>query len=596
MILEKKIENEVVQYLTSLYGGDDWRELIHIQKTRSEFRGDITIVVFPLLKKLKLPPHEAASKIGEYLAGRMEEVRSFNVIKGFLNLEIEPSWWIKYLNRAIRSDFLSDSETVKNVPPVLVEFSSPNTNKPLHLGHIRNNLLGFSISRILEAAGKPVKKVNLVNDRGIHICKTMLAWQKWGNGQTPESAGVKGDHFVGSFYVMFEKALRGEIDNLKEEGFSEEEARKKAPLMEEAYEMLRKWEAGDSGTIELWKTMNEWVYEGFEKTYVALGVDFDKIYYESETYKTGRKVVEEGLERGVLFKKDDGSVWADLQDEGLGEKLLLRPDGTSVYITQDIGTAVIRQEDYNAGRMLYVVGNEQDYHFKVLQVILRKIGYKWADNIKHISYGMVELPEGKMKSREGTVVDADDIIAEMEQTAQKISREHGKLDGVAEQDRQEVVKMIGLGALKYFILKVDPKKNMLFNPDESIDFNGNTGPFIQYTHARVCSLRRKCAGAGIIEKAESPFVNPGGKELDLLKMLYDFPAVLSEAAREYNPALIANYVYELAKEYNQFYQDHPIIRGPDEDVRQFRLLLSVYTGKLIKDSMYLLGADVPERM
>ncbi len=596
MILEKKIENQVASYLKSICGEGDYNELVHLQKTRAGFKGDITLVVFPLLKLLKQKPAEAAQGIGEYLSDNMQEVMSFNVIKGFLNIEIDPGWWTGYMNMILQEDSLLKKPDNKDSSPVLVEFSSPNTNKPLHLGHIRNNLLGMSISRIIEASGKPVKKVNLVNDRGIHICKTMLAWQKWGDGTTPEKADIKGDHFVGEYYVMFEKELRKEIDKLRSESYTEEEALQKAPLMKEAREMLRKWESGDRETLDLWKTMNRWVYEGFDETYKELGVSFHKVYYESGTYKVGREVVEEGLKRGVLEKKEDGSVWADLGKYSLDKKLLLRSDGTSVYMTQDIGTAVLRYNDFSPAEMLYVVGNEQDYHFKVLQIVLRELGYEWAEKVKHISYGMVELPGGRMKSREGTVVDADDIISEMEITAQRLSEELGKLDEVPPGKRSEVVKMIGMGALKYFILKVDPRKNMLFNPEESIDFNGNTGPFIQYTHARVCSLRRKCSEAGITEQESSPIVDMSSKELMLLKLLYDFQGVVSQAAEDHSPALIANYVYELAKEYNQFYHDHPILRESRRDVQQFRLLLSVCTGRVIKSAMYLLGAEVPERM
>ncbi len=596
MILEKKIEREVARYLELKCGKGNYKELVNIQKTRQEFTGDMTLVVFPLLRVLKQKPEEAAEGIGDHLSGSMEEVRSYNVIKGFLNIEIDPAWWTSYLNRAMKEDILADKRRDSKIPPVIVEFSSPNTNKPLHLGHIRNNLLGISISRIIEATGKPVRKVNLVNDRGIHICKTMLAWQKWGKNITPVEAGVKGDHFVGSFYVMFEQSLKKEIKKLESEGCSEEEAFQKAPLMQEAREMLRKWENGDEETVKLWRTMNGWVYDGFDETYRALGVSFNKVYYESDTYMTGKKIVEEGLERGLLIQKEDNSVWADLGEHSLDEKLLLRSDGTSVYITQDIGTAVLRHDDFNAGEMLYVVGNEQDYHFRVLQIILKELGYEWAEKVKHISYGMVELPGGRMKSREGTVVDADDIISEMEETAHRLSAELGKLGGVPEEERREVVKMIGMGALKYFILKVDPRKNMLFNPEESIDFNGNTGPFIQYTHARICSLRRKCRDAGINEDDSFTGVDMSSKELKLLKMLYEFPSVVSQSAADYSPALVANYVYEVAKEYNQFYHDHPVLRESDRDVQQFRLLLSVYTGKVIKKAMYLLGAEVPERM
>lgn len=570
--------------------------LIQIQKTRKDFEGDYTVVLFPLLKLMKKSPAEAGNELGSYLE-KLPEISGFNVITGFLNLIIDSSYWISFVNSsAIDSNYgLIEKESPKET--VLVEFSSPNTNKPLHLGHIRNNLLGFSISKILEANGKEVKKVNLVNDRGIHICKTMLAWQKWGNNMTPSDAGMKGDHFVGNLYVQFEQAYRKEVEELVKSGKDETVARNESALIKEAREMLMKWENDDPEVLELWKKMNGWVYEGFDVTYERLGVSFDKIYYESETYHDGKKVVIEGLEKSVLKRKDDGSVWADLTHKGLDEKLLLRSDGTSVYMTQDLGTAVIRQKDFNAGKMYYVVGNEQDYHFKVLALILKEIGYKWADYLEHISYGMVELPSGKMKSREGKVVDADNLIDEMIKTAAELSDELGKLDGLSEAEKISVVKTIGMGALKYFILKVDPRKNMVFNPEESIDFNGNTGPFIQYTHARICSLLKKAEQNGIVpESIEAERFKLSKKETGLSALLHEFPLVVREAGRNCSPALIANLIYELAKEYNQFYHDHPVIKEPDIPKRDFRLHLSTLTGSVIRRGMGLLGVDVPERM
>ncbi len=572
------------------------QSMIQIQKTRREFRGDITLVVFPLMRIMKKSPGEAGEELGQYLK-QLPQINDYNVIKGFLNLVIEPVYWTGFVSDAAFKENFGVIEKSGSDDTVLVEFSSPNTNKPLHLGHIRNNLLGYSISLILEASGNEVKKVNLVNDRGIHICKTMLAWEKWGDNRTPQDEGMKGDHFVGEMYVLFETAYRKEVDELVAGGMSVEQARIEAPLMAEAREMLRKWEAGDTGVYSLWEKMNGWVYDGFDVTYRRLGVSFDKIYYESDTYNTGKKIVEEGLERGILKKREDGSVWADLTERGLDEKLLLRSDGTSVYMTQDLGTAVMRQQDFNAGKMYYVVGNEQDYHFKVLALILDELGYEWAGSLQHISYGMVELPSGKMKSREGKVVDADNLVDEMIETAGRLSAELGKLDGLSGEDKDEIIRKIGMGALKYFILKVDPKKNMVFNPEESIDFNGNTGPFIQYTHARICSLLKKAEEQGVIPKEEdSGNIALTDKEVRVVALLHEFPDVVDEAGKSCSPALIANLVYDLAKEYNQFYHDHPVIKESDDRVRNFRMQMSLLTGNVIRKGMGLLGIDMPEKM
>jgi arginyl-tRNA synthetase len=550
-----------------------------------------------LLKLIRKAPEAAGAEIGNFLKGTVAEIQSYNVVKGYLNFELSKNYWLLVFKRVITAKNFGRKEKTSNPKTVLVEFSSPNTNKPLHLGHIRNNLLGHSMSEILDAAGNRVVRVNIVNDRGIHICKSMLAWQKWGKGITPESTGKKGDHLVGDFYVMFEQELKKQVEELIHPGESLEEARAKAPLMVEAQEMLRKWEAGDPETVSLWKMMNQWVYDGFDVTYDALGVWFDKIYYESETFKLGRTIVLDALAKKILTKKPDGSVWADLTSDGLDEKILLRADGTAVYMTQDLGTAVLRYNEYEFHKHIYVVGNEQNYHFQVLALILSKIGYPWAKDLYHLSYGMVELPFGKMKSREGTVVDADDLIEEMITTAREMSKELGKLDGYQPEEKEKIYRMIGLGALKYFILKVDPKKNMTFNPEESIDFNGNTGPFIQYTYTRIQSILRKAGEAGILDDCLlNVEADPPAKEIELIKLLEEFPHVVEESAEMYNPGLIANFCYEVAREYNQFYHDYPIIKEQDKDTRNLRIILSETTGNILYSAMDMLGIEMPDRM
>lgn len=568
---------------------------IQIQRTRKEFEGDYTLVVFPLLKASRKSPEATATEIGEALVATVPEVASFNVVKGFLNLTLQRDFWNERLTEMCADDDFGFGKPTGRT--VMVEYSSPNTNKPLHLGHIRNNLLGYSVSEILKANGDTVIKANLVNDRGIHICKSMLAWQRYGNGETPASSGMKGDHLVGKYYVEFDKHYKAQIKELMTQGQSEEDAKKNAPIIQEAQEMLRKWEAKDPEVYSLWETMNGWVYDGFEKTYAALGVNFDKMYYESQTYLLGKELVEEGLKRDVLYRRPDNSVWIDLTADGLDEKLLLRGDGTSVYMTQDLGTAYRRFADDHLDRLVYVVGNEQNYHFQVLKLVLKKLGYgEWSDHIFHLSYGMVELPEGKMKSREGTVVDADDLIGGMVSTALDMSRELGKLDNATEQEANAISHMIGLGALKYFILKVDPKKTMLFDPRESIDFNGNTGPFIQYTHARIRSVLRKADETGIAYKAigvNAPLVDA---EVELIKTISEFPAAIRQAGENYAPSIVANYVYDLAKSYNGYYHDHSILREENEAVRAMRLQLSFEVARIIQRGMRLLGIEVPERM
>jgi len=595
--MEKTLREKIKEAVKILFNSTVSDDLIQIQETRKDFKGDFTLVVFPLLRFSKNTPEKTGSSIGEYLVKSFPAISGFNVIKGFLNLEISETWWIDYFRGMASDSNLLRHCQVDRPEIILVEYSSPNTNKPLHLGHIRNNLLGYSLYRILASCGHKVIKTNIVNDRGIHICKSMLAWQKHGKGETPESSGLKGDHLVGKYYVLFENEYRQQVAELITGGMEEAAARNDAPLMKEAREMLLKWENGDSDVIGLWKMMNSWVYEGFNETYRMMGVDFDRIYYESETYKTGREIVKSALADKVLYQNEDSSIWADLGADGLDQKLLLRSDGTAVYITQDLGTAVLRQNDYGFDRCIYVVGNEQNYHFHVLKAVLKKIGYKWSDGLFHFSYGMVELPEGRMKSREGTVVDADDIISEMKETAREVSLELGKLGDYSEDEKEEIFRKIGLGALKYFILKVDPKKNMTFNPAESIDFNGNTGPFIQYTYARIKSVFRKAEQMDIkYDPLLKGVTNAGVKEIELVKLLRRFTDIVSEAALNYSPALLANYCYDLSKEYNQFYHDFSILGEPDSAVRNLRMAISEVTSRVLGSAMWLLGIEMPERM
>ena len=595
MSIDNIIAQAVCEAVKSLYGVDFEPGKITLQATRKEFEGNLTVVVFPFLKASKKSPEATANEIGEYLAANCDAVKSFNVIKGFLNIVVEPAFWCNMLKHIAATPDYGFKAATNDSELVMIEYSSPNTNKPLHLGHVRNNLLGYSLSLIMKANGYKVVKTNIVNDRGIHICKSMLAWQKWGNGITPEKAGKKGDHLIGDFYVMFDKHYKDEVKQLMAAGMSEDEAKEKSPLMVEARKMLQRWEAGDEEVRSVWRMMNQWVYDGFNETYRRMGVDFDKIYYESETYLEGKEKVLEGLEKGIMYRKEDGSVWADLTADGLDHKLLLRSDGTSVYMTQDIGTAKLRYQDYPIDKMIYVVGNEQNYHFQVLSLLLDKLGFKWGKDLVHFSYGMVELPEGKMKSREGTVVDADDLMDEMISTARETSAELGKLDGCSAEEADEIARIIGLGALKYFLLKVDPRKNMMFNPKESIDFNGNTGPFIQYTYARIRSLLRKAAEAGIDYNSNYD-IEPSEKEVAIIQKIADFAQVVAEAGKSYSPALVANYVYDLAKEYNQFYHDYSILREENAQVRNFRLKLSEVTGDIIRRATGLLGMEVPERM
>ncbi|MGC8803315.1 MAG: arginine--tRNA ligase [Bacteroidales bacterium] len=595
--LEEKLSYEVQQALSTLYQNNPDKSQITFQKTRKEFAGDITLVVFPLAKQLKKSPDVLAQDLGKYLLENSGFVKDFNVIKGFLNLVINDRFWISFL-RDFAIEPQNHTYRVPNARYVMIEFSSPNTNKPLHLGHIRNNLLGNSISLILRAAGHRIIKVNLVNDRGIHICKSMLAWQKFGNGATPQSTGIKGDHLVGDYYVRFDQEYKRQIDELIQKGVAPEEAKKSAPILLEAQEMLRRWEAGDPEVIALWKMMNGWVYEGFDETYRQLGIQFDRIYYESETYMLGKSLVLDALQKGILYQKEDGSVWADLTDYGLDHKVLLRADGTSVYMTQDIGTAHQRFSEYPIDEHIYVVGNEQNYHFQALIAVLKKMGFSWADKIVHLSYGMVELPEGKMKSREGTVVDADDLMAEMIETARQISEQQGKLDGLSEQEKNNIIRIIGMGALKYFILKVDPKKNMVFDPKESIDFNGNTGPFIQYSHARIHSVLRKAKEMNLTIRPiqVDAIILLEEKEKELIQLLYEYRNTLAQAVEELSPAVIANYCYELSKAFNQFYHELSILKESNEERRMFRLSLSAATAEVLKHAMNLLGIEMPERM
>ena len=596
MNLEITLAQSVAEAIKQLYGAEVGTEKIQLQKTRKEFEGDFTLVVFPFLALSKKRPEETAQEIGEQLKNSLPIISSFNVVKGFLNLAIAPSYWVELLKHIDATDKWGTTPATEESPLVMVEYSSPNTNKPLHLGHIRNNLLGYALSNIIAANGNKVVKTNIVNDRGIHICKSMLAWQKWGNGETPENSGKKGDHLIGDYYVAFDKHYKAELSELIEKGMSKEEAEAASPLMAEAREMLVKWEAGDKEVRALWEQMNGWVYEGFDETYKRLGADFDKIYYESDTYLVGKETVLGGLEKGIFYRREDESVWADLTGDGLDEKLLLRSDGTSVYMTQDIGTAQLRFRDYPIDKMVYVVGNEQNYHFQVLSLLLDKLGFSWGKGLVHFSYGLVELPEGKMKSREGTVVDADDLMDEMINTARETSEElGGKLNDLTAEEKAEINRIIGLGALKYFMLKVDARRNMLFNPKESIDFNGNTGPFIQYTYARTRSIGRKATEAG----AKRTFTAPESiseKECNIIRMLNEFPAVVRQAGTDYSPSGIANYAYELAREYNQFYHDYSILREENEETKAFRLLLTDNVGKVIKTAMNLLGIEVPERM
>ncbi len=593
MSIESILSQATALAVNELYGVEVAAQSIVPQATRKEFEGNLTIVVFPFLRASHKAPDATAQEIGEHLAAHCEAVEKFNVIKGFLNITIKPSFWAQLLDDICRDEDYGFKQETPESQLVMIEYSSPNTNKPLHLGHVRNNLLGYSLAQIMKACGNKVVKTNIVNDRGIHICKSMLAWLKWGNGATPESTGKKGDHLIGDFYVLFDKHYKAEIKAIAAaQGISEEDAEKQSSLMQEAREMLKKWEAGDPEVRGLWEKMNSWVYAGFDETYRRMGVDFDKIYYESQTYLEGKEKVEEGLAKGVFYRKDDGSVWADLTPDGLDHKLLLRSDGTSVYMTQDIGTAKLRYQDFPIDKMIYVVGNEQNYHFQVLSLLLDKLGFKWGKDLIHFSYGMVELPNGKMKSREGTVVDADDLMDKM--TSDALAMTSDRLEGMTDDEKREVARIIGMGALKYFILKVDPRKNMLFNPEESIDFNGNTGPFIQYTYARIQSLQRK-AGENL-PALNVEAVTPNDKEIAIIQRVADFPAVVEEAGRTYSPALIANYTYELAKEFNQFYHDYSILKEEDENIKVFRLELSRTVASVIKRAFSLLGIEVPERM
>ena len=600
MKIESQITGSVIAAVKDLYAQDITEQQVQLQKTRSEFEGHLTLVVFPFLKISRKKPEDTAQDLGEQLVKNCPAIASFNVVKGFLNLVIAPQAWLSMLADIDGDDCYGMKKATDESPLVMIEYSSPNTNKPLHLGHVRNNLLGWSLARIMEANGNRVVKTNIVNDRGIHICKSMLAWVKWGNGETPASSGKKGDHLIGDYYVLFDKHYREEVKELVAQGMEEEQAKQEAPLIKEAHEMLVKWEQNDPEVRALWKKMNAWVYEGFDETYKALGVSFDKIYYESETYLKGKAKVEEGLAKGLFERHADNSVWADLTKEGLDQKLLLRSDGTSVYMTQDIGTAEMRFQDYPIDKMIYVVGNEQNYHFQVLSILLDRLGFKWGKELVHFSYGMVELPNGKMKSREGTVVDADDLVATMISDARQMSEDKvNKLEGISEEEKQEIARIVGMGALKYFILKVDARKNMLFNPEESIDFNGNTGPFIQYTHARICSILRKSSEATKLSSALLHSCTPAllnVKEVALIQKMTEFGAAVEQAGKDYSPSGIANYCYELTKEFNQFYHDYSILGAETEESKQIRLTIARNVAKIIRNGMSLLGIEVPERM
>ena len=597
MKIENMIADAVKQAVKSLYGQEVPDKMVQVQKTRSEFEGNLTLVVFPFVKMARKSPEQTAQELGSYLVENCEAVERFNVVKGFLNMVIAPAAWLSLLADIDADEHYGMKQATDDSPLVMIEYSSPNTNKPLHLGHVRNNLLGWSLAQIMQANGNRVVKTNIVNDRGIHICKSMLAWLKYGNGETPESSGKKGDHLIGDYYVAFDKHYREEVKELVAKGMDEEQAKQEAPLIKEAHDMLVKWEQNDPEVRALWEKMNAWVYAGFDETYKKLVVSFDKIYYESQTYLKGKAKVEEGLQKGLFFRKEDNSVWADLTNEGLDQKLLLRSDGTSVYMTQDIGTAEMRFHDYPIDKMIYVVGNEQNYHFQVLSILLDRLGFKWGKELVHFSYGMVELPNGKMKSREGTVVDADDLMDLMVADAKKTSEELGKFDDMTEEERNEIARIVGMGALKYFILKVDARKNMLFNPEESIDFNGNTGPFIQYTYARIRSILRKAAAAGSTSQTSSTgLTSLSGKEIDLIQKMSEFGAAVEQAGKDYSPSGIANYCYELTKQFNQFYHDYSILGADTEEEKAFRLMLAKNVAKTIKNGMSLLGIEVPERM
>ena len=594
MTPETMISQAVAKAVKTLYGMEPTEKMLQLQKTRSEFEGNLTLVVFPFVRAAKKSPEQTAQEVGQYLVDNCPAVEKFNVVKGFLNLSVGQGAWLQLLQAIDQDDHFGTKKADEHSPLVMIEYSSPNTNKPLHLGHVRNNLLGWSLAQIMEANGNKVVKTNIVNDRGIHICKSMLAWLKYGNGETPESSGKKGDHLIGDYYVSFDKHYREEVKQLMAQGMDEEKAKQEAPLIKEAHEMLVKWEQNDPEVRALWEKMNAWVYAGFDETYKKMGVGFDKIYYESQTYLKGKAKVEEGLAKGLFERHEDNSVWADLTNEGLDQKLLLRSDGTSVYMTQDIGTAEMRFQDYPIDKMIYVVGNEQNYHFQVLSILLDRLGFKWGKELVHFSYGMVELPNGKMKSREGTVVDADDLMELMVEDAYKTSMELGKFDDMTEDERREIARIVGMGALKYFILKVDARKNMLFNPEESIDFNGNTGPFIQYTHARIRSILRKSEELKLKSEEFATALNE--KEIELIQKMNEFPVVVEQAGKDYSPSGIANYCYELTKVFNQFYHEYSILNEPDENVKAMRLMLARNVAKIIKSAMSLLGIEVPERM